>query len=85
MKYTNLGTSGLDVSRVAFGAGVVPVASAIADRWRELVHNGSSGLDVSAARNGPGPVGPAHPDRWPEWIGADRPVADTRQPTSMSS
>jgi 3-hydroxyisobutyrate dehydrogenase len=81
----DLALKDLDLAAAAAGAGVVPVASAIADRWRELVHNGSSGLDVSAARNGLGPVAPAHPDRWPEWIGADRPVADTRQPTSVLS
>lgn len=29
-----------------------PIAAAIADRWRGLVRNGASGLDVSAARRG---------------------------------
>ena len=32
--------------------GTAPVASAIADRWRELVRAGWGGSDVSAARNG---------------------------------
>jgi len=76
----------LDLAASAAGSGVVPVASAIADRWRELVYNGSSGLDVSAARNGLGPEAPARlSSRWPEWIAADRAVPDTRQPTSMLS
>jgi 3-hydroxyisobutyrate dehydrogenase len=44
----------LDLASSGAGRGVVPVASAIADRWRILVDNGSSGLDVSAARNGLG-------------------------------
>jgi 3-hydroxyisobutyrate dehydrogenase len=38
--------------------GVAPLAAAIAERWRGLVRSGSSGLDVSAARHGLGPVGP---------------------------
>ncbi len=40
------------------GAEVAPIASAIADRWRGLVGDGSGGLDVSAARRGLGPVDP---------------------------
>jgi 3-hydroxyisobutyrate dehydrogenase len=46
----------LDLVTSAVGAGVAPVAAAIADRWRGLVDDGSSGLDVSAARNGLGRV-----------------------------
>ncbi len=42
----------LDLVASAAGAGVAPIAVAIADRWRELVKEGSSGLDVSAARRG---------------------------------
>jgi hypothetical protein len=33
----------------------------IADRWRQLVHDGSSGLDVSAAREGLGRAASADP------------------------
>jgi 3-hydroxyisobutyrate dehydrogenase len=44
----------LDLAATAVGAGVVPIAAAIADRWRGLVNEGSSGLDVSAARRGLG-------------------------------
>jgi 3-hydroxyisobutyrate dehydrogenase len=36
------------------GADAAPIAAAIADRWRNLVENGSSGLDVSAAGRGLG-------------------------------
>jgi len=36
--------------------GVAPVAGVIASRWRELVRAGCGGSDVSAARNGLGPV-----------------------------
>jgi hypothetical protein len=36
------------------GPGIVPVADAIAKRWRSLVKAGSGGLDVSAARQGLG-------------------------------
>jgi 3-hydroxyisobutyrate dehydrogenase len=35
-------------------AQATPTARAIADRWRDLVSNGASGLDVSAARRGLG-------------------------------
>jgi len=45
-----------DLDLVASDAapGVAPIAAAIADRWRGLVQDGSSGLDVSAARRGLG-------------------------------
>jgi 3-hydroxyisobutyrate dehydrogenase len=46
----------LDLVASDGGAEVAPVAVAIADRWRELVRDGSSGLDVSAARRGLGSV-----------------------------
>lgn len=49
----------LDLVGSAVGAGVAPVAAAIADRWRGLVHDGSGGLDVSAARQGLGIRTPA--------------------------
>ncbi|HUC37920.1 MAG TPA: NAD(P)-dependent oxidoreductase [Acidimicrobiales bacterium] len=44
----------LDLVASAVGTEVAPVAAAIAARWRDLVHNGSSGLDVAAARKGLG-------------------------------
>ena len=44
----------LDLVASDAGPGVAPIAAAIADRWRVLVRNGSSGLDVSAARHGLG-------------------------------
>jgi len=44
----------LDLAASAGGAGVAPVAGTIAERWRGLVDAGSSGLDVSAARQGLG-------------------------------
>jgi 3-hydroxyisobutyrate dehydrogenase len=82
----DLALKDLDLAAAAAGTGVVPIASAIADRWREVIHNGSSGLDVSAARNGLGPVASTRlGSRWPEWIAADRAVSVTRQPTSMLS
>jgi 3-hydroxyisobutyrate dehydrogenase len=72
----------LDLAASAAGTAVVPVASAIANRWRGLVHDGSSGLDVSAARNGLGPEAPARlSGRWPKWITEDQAVSDTRQPS----
>jgi 3-hydroxyisobutyrate dehydrogenase len=65
----------LDLAAAEAGAGVAPVAEAIADRWRGLVHHGSSGLDVSAARNGLGPQAPVRPrGTWPEWIAAERSI-----------
>jgi 3-hydroxyisobutyrate dehydrogenase-like beta-hydroxyacid dehydrogenase len=42
----------LDLVAHAAGEGVAPIAVAIADRWRGLVRDDSSGLDVSAARRG---------------------------------
>ncbi len=44
----------LDLVASDAGPGVAPIAAAIADRWRGLVRDGSSGLDVSAARHGLG-------------------------------
>lgn len=44
----------LDLVATAASPDVAPVAAAIAERWRELVRSGSSGLDVSAARRGLG-------------------------------
>jgi hypothetical protein len=65
------------------GVNVAPVASAIADRWRDLVHNGSSGLDVSATRNGLEPAPDRPPGRWPTWIAADPVVSDNRLSVSI--
>lgn len=47
-----------DLDLVASDAGTeaAPVAAVIADRWRGLVRDGASGLDVSAARLGLGEV-----------------------------
>ena len=42
----------LDLVASAADPKVAPIASAIAERWRGLVHQGASGLDVSAARRG---------------------------------
>lgn len=50
----NLALKDLDLATSEAGTSVAPLASGIAERWRGLVRNGSSGLDVSAARNGLG-------------------------------
>jgi 3-hydroxyisobutyrate dehydrogenase len=42
----------LDLAQAAAGHGVIPVADAIADRWRGLVAAGYGRLDISAARMG---------------------------------
>jgi 3-hydroxyisobutyrate dehydrogenase len=57
----DLALKDLDLATSEAGAGVAPLAAAIAERWRGLVHNGSSGLDVSAARNGLGSENPSPP------------------------
>jgi 3-hydroxyisobutyrate dehydrogenase len=76
----------LDLVAADAGAGVAPVASAIADRWRGLVRDGSSGLDVSAARNGLGRKVPARPsERWPAWIAADATPTGTREHSQTGS
>jgi 3-hydroxyisobutyrate dehydrogenase-like beta-hydroxyacid dehydrogenase len=48
----DLALKDLDLVGADGGAGSAPIAGAIADRWRALVRDGSSGLDVSAARQG---------------------------------
>ena len=53
----------LDLVAAAVGEGVAPIAADIAERWRDLVQNGSLGLDVSAARLGLGPAEPVQPSR----------------------
>lgn len=74
----------LDLVASEAGAGVAPVASVIADRWRGLVHSGSSGLDVSAARNGLGPESPGDRDsRWPELIATDWVSSSTPAPAAL--
>jgi 3-hydroxyisobutyrate dehydrogenase len=50
----DLALKDLDLATSEAGPDVVPVAAAIAERWRGLVANGWSGLDVSAARHGLG-------------------------------
>jgi len=40
----------LELTEAASGRDAIPVATAIADRWRRLVHEGYGRLDVSAAR-----------------------------------
>jgi 3-hydroxyisobutyrate dehydrogenase len=65
----DLALKDLDLATTEADRGVAPLAAAIAQRWRGLVRNGFSGLDVSAARNGLGPedsVDPSTP--WPAWI-----------------
>ena len=65
----DLALKDLDLATTEADRGVAPLAAAIAQRWRGLVHNGFSGLDVIAARNGLGPevsVDPSTP--WPAWI-----------------
>jgi 3-hydroxyisobutyrate dehydrogenase len=49
----------LDLAAEAAGEAILPVESAIADRWRRLVAQGYGRLDISAARMGlnPTPVG----------------------------
>ena len=53
----DLALKDLDLAASDAGTAVVPIAAAIADRWRGLVEDGSSGLDVSAARHGLGEDG----------------------------
>jgi 3-hydroxyisobutyrate dehydrogenase len=47
----------LDLARASAGDGVIPVAGAIAERWRSLVSAGYGPLDISAARMD---LGPSH-------------------------
>lgn len=46
----------LDLAEATAGAEILPVASAIAERWRRLVADGYGRLDISAARIGLGPA-----------------------------
>jgi 3-hydroxyisobutyrate dehydrogenase len=50
----------LDLAVSEGGADAVPIAHAISERWQKLIDTGSSGLDVSAARQGLGdPASPS--------------------------
>jgi 3-hydroxyisobutyrate dehydrogenase len=77
----------LDLVASAAGGGITPIAADIADRWRGLVREGSSGLDVSAARQGLGRVDLARPDgRSPGLqVGGNRVPADTPEPAPRAS
>jgi 3-hydroxyisobutyrate dehydrogenase len=82
----DLALKDLDLATSEAGAGGAPLAAAIAERWRGLVRNGSSGLDVSAARNGLAPQGQAHPStRWPDWVSADWGSSAPGQPARAAS
>jgi 3-hydroxyisobutyrate dehydrogenase len=48
----------LDLVAAAGGSDAAPISTVIAERWRGLVGDGSSGYDVSAARIGLGPATP---------------------------
>ena len=58
----------LDLMRAVIGPSDVPIALAIADRWRIPVDRGFGGLDLSAARHGLGNAGPAGSGAPPEWL-----------------
>ena len=77
----------LDLAASSAGEGAAPVAVEIADRWRRLVRTGSSGLDVSAARQGLDDVAPARPSRGsPDLqIGGDRVPVDALEPARAAS
>jgi 3-hydroxyisobutyrate dehydrogenase len=68
----DLALKDLDLAGAEAGPGILPVADAIAERWRGLIATGASGLDVSAARRGLGgaastpPVGGSHDASIPE-------------------
>jgi 3-hydroxyisobutyrate dehydrogenase len=77
----------LDLVGAAAGEEVAPIAHAIAERWRELLHEGSSGLDVSAARRGLGDDGPfSHVSSLPslpDGVACD--TSNTRQASANAS
>ncbi|MGO9559576.1 MAG: NAD(P)-dependent oxidoreductase [Acidimicrobiales bacterium] len=50
----DLALKDLELVEADAGADAAPIAGRIADRWRDLVQSGSSGLDVSAAGRGLG-------------------------------
>jgi 3-hydroxyisobutyrate dehydrogenase len=62
----DLALKDLDLATSEAGTEAAPLAEGIAERWRGLVHNGFSGLDVSAARHGLGSDTHAPPSTdWP--------------------
>ena len=82
----DLALKDLDLATSEAGAGVAPLAGEIADRWRGLVHNGSSGLDVSAARKGLEPEVPVRRSmRWPTWIAEDEVSPQPHPPVQIAS
>jgi 3-hydroxyisobutyrate dehydrogenase len=82
----DLALKDLDLATTEAGAGVAPLAAAIAERWRGLVRTGSSGLDVSAARHGLGSEVPIRPsERWPEWITIDAMSSEPHQSVRPAS
>jgi 3-hydroxyisobutyrate dehydrogenase len=82
----DLALKDLDLATSEAGAGVAPLAAAIAERWRGLVHSGSSGLDVSAARKGLGAEAPTRrTKRWPEWITVDAMSSEPRHSVRPAS
>jgi 3-hydroxyisobutyrate dehydrogenase len=82
----DLALKDLDLATSEASAGVVPLAGGIAERWRGLVHNGSSGLDVSAARKGLEPEVPVRRSmRWTAWIAEDEMSLRPRPPVHVAS
>jgi 3-hydroxyisobutyrate dehydrogenase len=57
----DLALKDLDLAASEAGPGILPVADAIAERWRGLIATGASGLDVSAARRGLGQAAATSP------------------------
>jgi 3-hydroxyisobutyrate dehydrogenase len=82
----DLALKDLDLATSEAGASVAPLAAGIAERWRGLVRNGSSGLDVSAARKGLEPEVPVRLNtRWPAWIAEAEVSSEPRQPVQVAS
>jgi 3-hydroxyisobutyrate dehydrogenase len=82
----DLALKDLDLATSEAGTGVAPLAATIAERWRGLVRNGSSGLDVSAARKGLGPQAAAGPStRRPDQVTADGEPSEPRPPVRAAS
>jgi 3-hydroxyisobutyrate dehydrogenase len=76
----------LDLVGTEAGEGSAPIAAAIAGRWRTLVADGSSGLDVSAARQGLGQAAPAGLDRRSSALGiGDRLPSEDFESAQMTS
>jgi 3-hydroxyisobutyrate dehydrogenase len=82
----DLALKDLDLATSEAGASVAPLAAGIAERWRGLVRNGSSGLDVSAARKGLEPEVPIRLNtRWPAWIAEAEVSSELRPPVQVAS